>query len=44
MSRILDPDIDRNELVGLGLRYLSEAESTVGAASLGGEPATDASG
>jgi len=44
MSRILDPDIDRNELVALGLRYLSEAESTVGAASLGGEPATDASG
>ena len=44
MSRVLDPDIDRKELVALGLRYLSEAESTVGAAPLGGEPVTDAGG
>src|SRR5690349_21202208 len=44
MSRVLDPDIDRKELVALGLRYLSEAESTVGAAPLGGEPVVDGSG
>ena len=29
MSRVLESDIDRKELVALGLRYLSEAESTV---------------
>jgi hypothetical protein len=44
MSRVLDADIDRKELVALGLRYLSEAESTVGAAPLGGEPASDSGG
>jgi hypothetical protein len=44
MSRVLDADIDRKELVALGLRYLSEAESTVGAAPLGGEPAPDIGG
>ncbi|HEY7233381.1 MAG TPA: DNA repair exonuclease [Gemmatimonadaceae bacterium] len=38
MSRVLESDIDRKELVALGLRYLSEAENTVGAAPLGGEP------
>lgn len=31
MSRVLESDIDRKELVTLGLRYLAEAESTVGA-------------
>ena len=44
MSRVLDPDIDRKELVALGLRYLSEAESTVGAAPLGGEQIVDGGG
>jgi DNA repair protein SbcD/Mre11 len=44
MSRVLENDIDRKELVALGLRYLSEAESTVGAAPIGGEPAGDTSG
>ena len=44
MSRVLDADIDRKELVALGLRYLSEAESTVGAAPLGGEPPSDIGG
>ncbi|HKW11923.1 MAG TPA: DNA repair exonuclease [Gemmatimonadaceae bacterium] len=38
MSRVLESDIDRKELVALGLRYLSEAENTVGAAPLGGDP------
>ena len=33
MSRVLESDIDRKELVALGLRYLSEAESTVVAAT-----------
>ena len=31
MNRVLESDIDRKELVALGLRYLSEAESTVAA-------------
>jgi exonuclease SbcD len=44
MSRVLENDIDRKELVALGLRYLAEAESTVGAAPIGVEPAPDASG
>jgi hypothetical protein len=44
MSRVLESDIDRKELVALGLRYLSEAESTVGAAPIGGEPVSDTSG
>jgi hypothetical protein len=44
MSRVLENDIDRKELVALGLRYLAEAESTVGAAPIGGEPAPDVSG
>jgi 3',5'-cyclic AMP phosphodiesterase CpdA len=44
MSRVLENDIDRNELVALGLRYLAEAESTVGSAPLGGEPSPDVSG
>ena len=44
MSRVLENDIDRKELVALGLRYLAEAESTVGAAPLGGEPTPDTSG
>ena len=44
MSRVLENDIDRKELVSLGLRYLSEAESTVGAAPVGSEPASDAFG
>lgn len=33
MSRVLESDIDRKELVALGLRYLAEAESTVVAPS-----------
>jgi hypothetical protein len=44
MSRVLESDIDRKELVALGLRYLSEAESTVGAASIGAEPLPDIGG
>ena len=44
MSRVLENDIDRNELVALGLRYLAEAESTVGAALIGAEPPSDTSG
>jgi len=44
MSRVLENDIDRKELVALGLRYLSEAESTVGATPIGGEPVSDAIG
>jgi hypothetical protein len=44
MSRVLESDIDRKELVALGLRYLSEAESTVGAAPAGAEPGPDVSG
>jgi 3',5'-cyclic AMP phosphodiesterase CpdA len=44
MSRVLESDIDRKELVALGLRYLSEAESTVGAAPIGAEPVPDTSG
>jgi exonuclease SbcD len=44
MSRVLENDIDRKELVALGLRYLSEAESTVGAAPIGAEPMPDGSG
>jgi hypothetical protein len=44
MSRVLESDIDRKELVALGLRYLSEAESTVGAASIGAEPLADIGG
>lgn len=44
MSRVLENDIDRKELVSLGLRYLSEAESTVGAAPMGGEPSADGVG
>ena len=42
MSRVLENDIDRKELVALGLRYLAEAESTVGAAPAA-EPPTDGS-
>jgi exonuclease SbcD len=44
MSRVLESDIDRKELVALGLRYLAEAESTVGAAPLGAEPPSETSG
>ena len=44
MSRVLASDIDRKELVALGLRYLSEAESTVGTAPLGAEPVPDIGG
>jgi exonuclease SbcD len=44
MSRVLENDIDRKELVALGLRYLSEAESSVGAAPVGAEPTPDVSG
>jgi hypothetical protein len=44
MSRVLENDIDRKELVALGLRYLSEAESSVGAAPVGAEPAPDVNG
>jgi hypothetical protein len=44
MSRVLDPDVDRKELVTLGLRYLSEAENTVGPTHFGAEPVTDGSG
>jgi 3',5'-cyclic AMP phosphodiesterase CpdA len=44
MSRVLENDIDRKELVALGLRYLAEAESTVGAAPIGAEPTPDTSG
>ena len=44
MSRVLESDIDRGELVALGLRYLSEAESTVGAAPIGVDPGPDGSG
>jgi DNA repair exonuclease SbcCD nuclease subunit len=44
MSRVLENDIDRKELVTLGLRYLSEAESTVGAGPIGGEPVGDTTG
>jgi hypothetical protein len=33
MSRVLESDINRTELVALGLRYLSEAESSVAAAT-----------
>ena len=44
MSRVLESDIDRRELVALGLRYLSEAESTVGAAPIGVDPGPDGSG
>jgi hypothetical protein len=44
MSRVLENDIDRKELVALGLRYLAEAESTVGAAPIGAAPTSDASG
>ncbi|HEY2378916.1 MAG TPA: DNA repair exonuclease [Gemmatimonadaceae bacterium] len=44
MSRVLEPDIDRKELVALGLRYLSEAENTVSPAHFGADPATDGSG
>jgi DNA repair protein SbcD/Mre11 len=42
MSRVLESDIDRKELVTLGLRYLAEAESTVGAMPAT-EPAADGS-
>ena len=41
MSRVLESDIDRKVLVALGLRYLSEAESTVGTAPVGAEPMPD---
>jgi hypothetical protein len=44
MSRVLESDIDRKELVALGLRYLAEAESTVGAAPLGAEPPSETNG
>jgi hypothetical protein len=44
MSRVLENDIDRKELVALGLRYLAEAESTVGATPVGAEPTSDVSG
>jgi len=44
MSRVLESDIDRSELVALGLRYLAEAESTVGAAPIGVEPPSETSG
>ena len=44
MSRVLDPDIDRKDLVALGLRYLSEAENTVGPTHFGAESATDGGG
>ena len=44
MSRVLEGDIDRNELVALGLRYLAEAESTVGAAPIGVEPPSETTG
>jgi len=44
MSRVLENDIDRKELVALGLRYLAEAESTVGTAPIGAEPTPDMSG
>jgi hypothetical protein len=43
MSRVLDPDVDRKELVTLGLRYLSEAENTVGPTHFGAEPVTNGS-
>jgi exonuclease SbcD len=39
MSRVLENDIDRKELVALGLRYLAEAESTVGSAPVTESPA-----
>jgi hypothetical protein len=42
MSRVLESDIDRKELVTLGLRYLAEAESTVGAVPAA-EPPLDGS-
>jgi hypothetical protein len=41
-SRVLASDVDRQELIALGLRYLSEAESTVGTA-LAGEAPSDGS-
>ena len=44
MSRVLESDIDRKELVALGLRYLAEAESTVGAAPIGAEPPSETIG
>ena len=44
MSRVLENDIDRKELVALGLRYLAEAESTVGAAPIGAEPTPETGG
>lgn len=44
MSRVLESDIDRKELVALGLRYLAEAESTVGAAPIGIEPPSETIG
>jgi DNA repair exonuclease SbcCD nuclease subunit len=40
MSRVLESDIDRKELVSLGLRYLAEAESTVGAMAAAEPPAS----
>jgi hypothetical protein len=42
MSRVLENDIDRKELVALGLRYLAEAESTVAAIPVA-EPPSDGS-
>jgi hypothetical protein len=38
MSRVLENDIDRKELVALGLRYLAEAESTVTAIPVAESP------
>jgi 3',5'-cyclic AMP phosphodiesterase CpdA len=43
MSRVLESDIDRQELVALGLRYLSEAESSIGGTAAGLDAALDGS-
>ena len=43
MSRVLESDIDRKELVALGLRYLSEAENSGVFSTTGSDIAVDGS-